>query len=152
MSRQSLCSFPLSIIFLAYIVLSVLIAGGGLSSNSSGKGKTQQTATAPCWRTQMRPWGTGPYHECKTSRRRAERMTHTHRNGKAWKKGARSALAMERERERHLLAKDVADLDGRTPLSLAEKGLLNHLNGCGMQPCARFLAEFSDFFNGRERT
>lgn len=27
LSRQSLCSFPLSIIFLAYIVLSVLIAG-----------------------------------------------------------------------------------------------------------------------------
>lgn len=37
----------------------------------------------------------------------------------------------------HGVPADVADLDGRTPLSLAEKGLLNHLNGCGMQPCAR---------------
>eukprot|EP00435_Cladocopium_sp_Y103_P004339 s4156_g1.t1 len=37
----------------------------------------------------------------------------------------------------HGVPADVADLDGRTPLSLAEKGLLMHLNGCGMQPCAR---------------
>lgn len=36
---------------------------------------------------------------------------------------------------------DIADLDGRTPLSLAEKGLLLHVNNCGMQPCSRFMTE-----------
>ena len=69
-------------------------------------------------------------------------------------KAARNTLEylLAGDGERDLLAKDVADLDGRTPLSLAEKGLLMHLNGCGMQPCARFLAEFSDLLNGTERT
>lgn len=151
LSRQSLCSFPLSIIFLAYIVLSVLIAGVWPVKQFLRQGED----TTNCHSTMLADTDATVGHRSiprvqniqETSRKDD---THTHRNGKAWKKGARSALAMERER--HLLAKDVADLDGRTPLSLAEKGLLNHLNGCGMQPCARFLAEFSDFFNGRERT
>lgn len=37
----------------------------------------------------------------------------------------------------HGMPADIADLDGRTPLSLAEKGLLLHVNNCGMQPCSR---------------
>jgi len=37
----------------------------------------------------------------------------------------------------HGVPAEVADLHGRTPLSLAERGLMMHLNSCGMQPCSR---------------
>ena len=105
-----------------------------------------------CVACQAIPQARGRHNKLPQHHAVGHRCDHTEM-GKHGKRGREARWQWrERERERHLLAKDVADLDGRTPLSLAEKGLLNHLNGCGMQPCARFLAEFSDFFNGRERT
>ncbi|CAJ1419176.1 unnamed protein product [Effrenium voratum] len=37
----------------------------------------------------------------------------------------------------HGVPADIPDLEGRTPLTLAERGLAMHVNSCGMQPCNR---------------